>query len=111
MANVDPVEQYAALLRIVETQDQVEYAALAAAGRPDQGDVAAGLDREVHVLERGPIARVAEPDVLEAQLLAQRRQRHRIRVVLDLDRLVDHLRDALHRARGLLELLQELRER
>jgi len=58
--------------RVVETQQQLERRALARAGRADEGNRLARLDREVECCERLRIRprRVAESDVVEAYLAA-----------------------------------------
>ena len=81
------VEGHAARQRIVEAQDQMEDRAFAGAGRPDQRELLAGLDRERQAVEhrRFRPRRIGKAHVAERHLAARRlRQRHRLRRRLDL---------------------------
>ena len=73
-AKIDAVERDAALLRIVEAQQQLEHRALAGAGRPDQRDRFAGFDREREIVQRRAVGprRIAEFDMLETHRAAHR---------------------------------------
>ena len=67
-ADVDAVDQDAAVLRRMHTLQEVDERRLAGAGRPDDGDRLAGLHLEGNVRDALPGIRELERDVLEANV-------------------------------------------
>ena len=67
-----PPIRIAALLHIVEAQQQIGQRGLAGAGMADNGDGLAGLNREADVLQHPFLAVVGEPDLVEFDAAALR---------------------------------------
>ncbi len=67
LAQIDAVDQDAAVGGIVLAQQQREEGALAGAGRPGDGDGLAGLDRKVEILDGAVVraGRIGKRDLLE----------------------------------------------
>ena len=90
----------AAAADVVEPRRQVAERRLARAGLADERGRRPGRDRERDVLQR-PVLAVAEPDVVEDDV-AGRPTAMRVRLLLDVDRLVEVLEDPVEqRERGL----------
>src|SRR5690606_24057895 len=69
LADVDPVDQHAAVGHVVETRDQPHEGRLPRSGGADDGGGQAGGGDEVEIGEhRGLGARVGEGDVVESDL-------------------------------------------
>ena len=105
VAHVDAVERDAAGLRVVEARDERRERRLARARAADQGDGAAGGEREVEVAQHGPVGVVAERDV--ARSAARRRPRAARGAPAgsaDLRLFVEQLEDALAGGDGALVL-------
>ena len=114
VGDVDAVDQHAALLGVVEAQEQREDGALAGAGRADDRHRLAGLDRKAQAVQRRPVGprRIGEGDVAELDR-AERRHRQRRGVGRRRDRrlLAEQFGQPLGRAGRLGELAPDLRQR
>jgi len=104
VADVHAVDRDAATRDVVEARHKRGERRLPGAGPADERDRAAGSDLEVDVLDHGSPVLVGEVDVLERDAAGAGWQRHRVRPVGDLLRLVDHLEEALAGGRGALRL-------
>ena len=80
------VEQDPALVRIVETHDQVQHRGLAATGSADQRRHLAGREDEVEMVEHGLVVAVGKRDVVDPDFAGPSRQR------LGIGRLFEHQR-------------------
>ena len=94
LAYVVPVHQDAALGHVGEAVDQSDHRALPGPRGADDGDVFAGTDVQVDILEHVYARHIVEIDVLEAYLALDLRQFLGVRFVLDLGFQVQHLEDA-----------------
>ena len=96
LAHVVAVDQHLAAGHVVEARDQVDDAALAAAGGAEDGHRLARLGLEADVLEhRFAAAKVAEADIGKLHSALHRRQRHGARLVRHLVVGVQDLVDAI----------------
>ena len=90
-----PVQQDAPAVEIVEAAQQVDDGALARAGRADERDALAGAHVQVDVFQDVNALLVGEGDILKVHLAGDGRQFFGAGDVVDLDRLVHRLKDAL----------------
>ena len=95
VADVDAVDEDAALGRVVEARHERGERRLAGAGVADQRHRPARREHEVDLLEHGPVGRVAEGDAVEADLARAGRQLARAGAVVDALGLVHDLEDPL----------------
>ena len=95
VAHVDPVDQHAPRVGVVEARHERGERRLACARGPDQRDRAARLDLEVDALEHGPLGVVAEPDAGEDDPPGAVGKLDRGGCVGHLLRLVDYLEEPL----------------
>ena len=110
VAHVVVVDRDRAATRVVETSEELRDRGLARSGVADECDGRPGGDVEVEVVEHvGEIA-VAEPDVIEADVTIDARERRRARAVDDLRLFVEHVDDPVERGRRREERVVELRE-
>src|SRR5258706_12651730 len=65
LAKIMPIKRDSSSLRLIETGDQRNDAALAAAGRAHQGDHLAWLGGEIDVMQNRPLGVIAEGDVVK----------------------------------------------
>ena len=71
LAQVEAVEQHAAVLRVVEAREQAGDGALARAGRADERERLARRDVQVEPVEHGAVALVAEAHAVEPDVAAR----------------------------------------
>ena len=102
VADVDAVDGDAAGGGVVEARDQVDDRALARSGGADDGQGLGRPGAEAHLAQhRRPDPEVAERHPLERQPLAERRQRRRSGLLLDLRLGVEDLEDPFGAGRRL----------
>ena len=115
LADVDAVDEDAAAIHVVETQQQADDRGLARPGRADDADALAGLDDERDVAQDVVVLLVREPHVIELDAAARRRRaprRHGRR--RQLDGRVEQREDPLgrrHRRLQDVELLGQVADR
>ena len=107
LAEVEAVDGEASRGGVVEAGQQAGQRGLARSRAPHQRHHLAASERQVHVREHGrPV--VGEADTLEADRLAERRQKGRAGTVRDLGLAVHHGEDAGGRRQRVLQLHIEL---
>ena len=99
-AQVLPIEQEPAGGRIVKARHQRKQRALSGAGAADEGHRLARLDVEIDIVQDEPRRFVAEGHILKHDLARGRAEPFRIRGVVHLVLLVEHLEAALRAGRG-----------
>src|SRR5204862_8353500 len=93
IADVDAPDRDPTPADVVEPGGEIAERRLAGAGLADERSRRTGSDRERDVLQ-SPLVAVAKPDVIEADV-AGRSHRDRVRLLLDVDRLVEVLEDPI----------------
>ena len=98
LAHIDAIDQHGPAGHIVEAGDELDDAALPAAGCADEAEDRAGrrIDAEIPQ-HRSPVARVGEGGVVEGDMAAHRRRMVRRFGRDDADAAGEHLVDALGR--------------
>ncbi len=105
---IDAVDEHAAALRHEQPLNELGERALAGAGGADDADHLSGRHGEVHVVEDfWPVDAVAEGDVLEGYIAANRRQCRARGAVGGLGRRVEDVAEAQDRQPRLMEVLPD----
>ena len=103
VVGVDAVDQDAAVVDLVEAQEEVDEGRLAGAGGTDDGHGLAGLHVEREIVDERRVGQVAERHVFERDVAArvlENDRRDRVGLLLG---LVEQLEDALGRGRRALQ--------
>ena len=102
LSDVMSVEQYAALLGIVEAEQQAEQRGLSHPARPDERHHLPRPRLEIDALQHGPVRIVPEPHVLESHDAVAPNQRAGLRRVADRRLGFENLDNAAERRQGAL---------
>src|SRR5262249_60021525 len=90
LRKIDPLDQPPAALRDVEALDKLGQGALAGAGRANDSDQLAGRHGQTDVVQNfRAVDAIAERDMLESNVTADRRKRRAARIVDRLGRRIE----------------------
>src|SRR4051812_32062028 len=109
IADVDAVDRNRAAIDVVQSRGEVAERRLAGSGLADERRRRSGFDRERDVLDR-PLVVVPKPHVVEADV-TRTADAGRVRLLLDVDRLVEVLEDAVEEGERRLDVETDTQQR
>ena len=114
LRDVLSVDQYSALLDVIETRDQVDHGTLSGACRSYERHAHAGLDGKRYIVQNFFALVIREAYILKLYFALDRRHFHSVGSVIDLDLFVHGLEDPLeirHVVYNVVEYISEVHDR